>query len=39
MIKYCSLCDELRKFYRDDQIWYGNLVETYYCCECGRKAD
>lgn len=39
MIKYCSLCDELTRFYRDDQIWYGSLVETYYCCECGRKAD
>lgn len=39
MIKYCSLCDELTNFYRDDQIWNGNLIETYFCCECGKQAN
>ena len=38
-LKYCDFCEEVTRCYRDDQIWYGNLVETYFCSECNQKID
>lgn len=39
MIKWCDWCEQAVRVYRDDQIWYGRIVETYYCQECRRKVE
>lgn len=38
-MRYCKFCEEFTRCYRNDQIWYGEVLETYYCCECNQKVE
>lgn len=39
MIRWCDWCEKAVKVYRNDQIWSGRIIETYFCDECDRKIE